>query len=117
MIIIKEYDKEIILIEKQKQAEGSIADTKNVSQASQASQTLVKSGDASGGYNNDASQASQSKSCNTIYRLGRSDIFACQYCRLRAINGKCNNIHAKAQRNDHMAKPPSGVVGLCQFAN
>jgi len=27
------------------------------------------------------------------------------------INGKCNNIHAEAQRNDHMAKPPSGVVG------
>jgi hypothetical protein len=23
----------------------------------------------------------------------------------------------RAQRNDHMAKPPSGVVGLCQSAN
>lgn len=36
---------------------------------------------------------------------------------LRAINGKCNNIRAKTQRNDHKAKPPSGVVGVCQFAN
>ncbi len=79
----KEYDKEIILIDKQQQAEGPIAGPKNVSQTSQASQTLVESGDASGEHSDNASQASQSKSCNTIYRLGRSDIFACQYCRLR----------------------------------
>ena len=79
----KGNNKEIILIDKQQQAEGPIAGPKNVSQASQASQTLVESGDASGGCSSNASQASQSKSCNTIYRLGRSDIFACQYCRLR----------------------------------
>ena len=75
----KRNNKEIILTDKQQHAEGPIAGPKNVSQASQASQTLVESGDASGGYNSDASQ---SKSCNTIYRLGRSDIFACHYCRL-----------------------------------
>jgi hypothetical protein len=34
-----------------------------------------------------------------------------------AINGKCDNTHAKAPKNDHMAKPPSGVVGLRQSAN
>ena len=79
----KEYDKEIILIDKQQQAEGPIAGPKNVSQASQASQTLVESGDASGEHSDNASQASQSKSCNTIYRLGRSDIFACENCRLK----------------------------------
>jgi hypothetical protein len=56
----KKYDKEIILIKKQQQAEGSIADTKNASQESQASQ-----------------------SSNTIYKLGRSDIYACHYCRLK----------------------------------
>jgi hypothetical protein len=79
----REYDKEIILIDKQQQAEGPIAAPKNVSQASQASQPPVESGDASGGYDNDTSQASQSKSCNTIYRLGHSDIFACHNCSLR----------------------------------
>jgi hypothetical protein len=78
----KEYDKEIILIEEQQQVEGSIADTKNVSQESQESQTPVESGDAASASNNNASQASQSS--NTIYRLGRSDIFACHNCRLRA---------------------------------
>ena len=79
----KEYDKEIILLKKQQQAEGSIADTKNVSQVSQESQTLVESGDAASASNDNASQASQSNFCNTIYRLGRSDIFACHYCNLR----------------------------------
>ncbi|MDQ6668641.1 MAG: hypothetical protein M3Y53_10520, partial [Thermoproteota archaeon] len=79
----KGNNKEIILIDKQQQVGGSFADANNASQASHASQTLVESGDASDEHNDHTSQASQSKSCNTIYRLGRSDIFACQYCRLR----------------------------------
>ena len=79
----KGNNKEIILQEQQGEGEGTSADAKNTSQTSQTSQTLVESGDASGGYNNNASHASQSKSCNTIYRLGHSDIFACHNCSLR----------------------------------
>jgi hypothetical protein len=33
------------------------------------------------------------------------------------ISGKCDNTPAKDPKNDHLAKPPRGVVGLCQFAN
>jgi hypothetical protein len=79
----KEYDNKIISIDKQKLTEGHIADPKNVSQASRVSQKLVENGDASERNNNNVSQASHSESSNTIYRLGRSDIFACHNCRLR----------------------------------
>src|SRR5262249_45697448 len=79
----KEYYNKIISIDKQEQPEGPIAGPGNVSQVSQASQNPGENGDISDKNKNNVSQASHFESSNTIYRLGRSDIFACQNCRLR----------------------------------
>lgn len=60
---------------------------KNVSQASQASQILVESGDTCTKNNGNVSHVSQ-LTPDTVYRLGRTDIFACHCCKFKG--DKCD---------------------------